>query len=240
MKYKSISVFFPAFNEQENIKKCILSAKKYLARHFKDYEIIVVASGSTDKTAEIVKALAARDGHIKLVNQNILGYGAALRSGFSSSSKELIFYTDSDNQFNIEEMDKLFPLLKSHDVVSGYRINRKDPISRIIVADVYNLLIRSLFNLKVRDIDASFKIFKRKVLKSMKLKSRTGLIDAEVLIKARNRGFSIGQIGVTHYARTQGQTRYAIGKRNDFFAIVKPKVVIDILKEIKTLWRDLK
>ena len=232
-----LSIIIPTLNEGKYLPLLLDSIKK---QSFKDYEIIVVASGSTDKTAEIVKALAARDGHIKLVNQNILGYGAALRSGFSSSSKELIFYTDSDNQFNIEEMDKLFPLLKSHDVVSGYRINRKDPISRIIVADVYNLLIRSLFNLKVRDIDASFKIFKRKVLKSMKLKSRTGLIDAEVLIKARNRGFSIGQIGVTHYARTQGQTRYAIGKRNDFFAIVKPKVVIDILKEIKTLWRDLK
>ncbi len=235
---KSISVFLPALNEQENIKTCLLSVKKYLNKRFKDWEILVISGGSTDKTEKIVRELAKKDKHIKLINfKKKLGYGIALKLGFTHSSKELIFYTDSDNQFNIEDMDKLLPMLSSYDIVSGYRASRQDPPMRIFIADVYNLLIRILFNLKVKDIDSSFKIYKKDVFKGMHLKANTGLIDAEVLIKAQKRGFSIGQVGVRHYPRTKGKTVYGMGKRNTF---VRPSVIIEILKEIKRLWAELR
>lgn len=234
---KSISVFLPALNEEENIKECIASVNKYLHKTFRDYEILIIASGSKDKTPEIVKNLAKKNKRIKLINdKEKLGYGMALRSGFRNSSKKLIFYTDSDNQFDIKEMDKFLPLIDKYDIISGYRINRNDPFTRKIISDVYNLLIRILFGLKIKDIDASFKMFKRKIFDKIKLKSETGLIDAEILIKAERNGFSIRQIGVRHYPRTKGRTVYGT-KRNTF---VRPSVVIELLLEIKRLWSDLR
>lgn len=234
---KSISVFLPALNEEENIKSCVLSVKKYLSSKFKDYEILVISNGSTDNTEKIASELAKKDKHIIVVNDKKIGYGAALRSGFANSSKDLIFYTDADNQFNIKDMDKLLPLLDKYDIISGYRVNRQDPPMRIFIAYVYNLIIRILFNPNVRDIDASFKLYKKQVFEKMKLKSNTGLIDSEVLIKANKLGFSIGQIGVRHYPRIKGKTVYGTGKRNIF---VRPSVIIKILFEIKKLWPDLK
>lgn len=241
MKQKSISVLLPAYNEEENIKECVLSVKRYLDKRFKDYEILVITDGSTDNTEKIVRKFVKRDQHIKLLHHKTnLGYGAVLRSGFADCSKELIFYTDSDNQFNIQNLDSLFPLLDSYDIVSGYRLNRQDPLMRIFVAWFYNTLIRILFNLDVRDIDASFKLYKKDVFKKMKLKANTGLIDAEVLIKAKKNGFKIGQIGVKHYPRMKGRTAYEIGKRNKFLAIVRPRVIMDVLSEIRKLWSDLR
>lgn len=241
MKQKSISVFLPTFNEEENIKVCVLSIKKYLDKRFEDYEILVISDGSTDNTNKIVAELAKKDKRIKLfARKKKLGYGAGLRSGFSHSSKDLIFYTDADNQFNIEDMDRLLPMLSSYDIISAYRVDRKDPLMRIFIAIVYNMLIRILFNLKIRDIDASFKLYKKEIFKNMRLVTNTGLTDAEVLIKAQRQGFKIEQIGVAHYPRIHGRTTYEMGARNKIFAFVKPKVIIDIFLEIRTLWLDLR
>lgn len=240
MKQKSISVFFPALNEQENIKTCVLRALKYLKKRFKDYEILVVSNGSTDNTTKIALEFEKKYKRIKSICNRKVGYGVALRSGFTNSSKELIFYTDADNQFNIDDLDSLFPLVGAYDIVSGYRVKRQDPLMRIFVAWAYNMLIRILFNLRVRDIDASFKLYKRKVFTNMTLKANTGLIDAEILIKAKKKGFKIGQVGVRHYPRTRGQTRFEINQRNKIFAFVKPEVITDIISEIRNLWSDLR
>lgn len=240
MKQKSISVFLPALNEQENIRACVQSVRKYLSRRFKDYEILVVSNGSTDNTDKIVKELAKRNKHIRLVNDRKIGYGEALKSGFKHSSGDLIFYTDADNQYNIEDLDILLPKLSSYDIVAGFRIKRQDPLMRIFIGEVYNIVIRILFNLDVRDVDASFKLYKKDVFKKIELKANTGLVDAEILIKAKKKGFKIGQIGVTHYPRTKGQTAYEMGKRNKFFGLVKPQVIIDVLLEIRDLWSELR
>lgn len=241
MVNKSISVFLPACNEEENIKNCVLSVKKYLSKRFNEYEILVISDGSADNTNKVVLELAKKDKNIRLISRKKkLGYGAAVRSGLTHSSKDLIFYTDADNQFNIEDIDKLLPLLGSYEIISGYRIKRQDPLTRIFVANIYNRLIRILFNLDIRDIDASFKLYKRNIFKGMKLKSNTGLIDAEILIKAKKNGFSIGQIGVGHYPRIKGKSTYELGRRNKFFAFVNPRVVGDILSEIRNLWSDLR
>jgi len=238
MHEKSISVFLPALNEEDNIKICILSIEKYLRKRFKEYEILVVASGSTDGTEEIVRDIIKKDNHIKLISyKKVLGYGAALKSGFSHSSKDLIFYTDSDNQFNIQDLDRLLPFLDFYDIVSGYRINRQDPPMRIFIAYVYNMLIRVLFHLRIRDIDSSFKLYKKEVFGHIHLRANTGLIDAEVLIKAMKKGFSIGQVGVRHFPRTKGKAVYGVGKRNTF---VKPGVILEIFAEIKKLWSELR
>lgn len=241
VKYKSISAFLPVFNEGENIEKAVLSIKKYLTKRFKDFEILVISDGSTDNTNEIVRELSKNDKRIKLFTRNRrLGYGAGLKAGFTHASYAIIFYTDGDNQFNIEDIDKLLPLLSSYDIVSAYRINRKDPLMRIFLANIYNLLVRILFGLKIKDVDASFKLYKKEVLDKIRLITNTGLTDAEVLIKAQREGYKIGQIGVRHYPRLYGRTSYEVGTRNKIIAFVRPNVIIDILREMKTLWLDLK
>jgi dolichol-phosphate mannosyltransferase len=239
--YKSISVFFPAYNEEENIKDAVLSVDKFLKKHFKKYEIIVVDDGSRDNTAKIVRDIARKSLHVRLVqHKRNQGYGAALRTGFKSAKNELIFYTDADNQFKISDFEKVLPLIYKYDIVSGFRIKRQDPLVRIITSNVYNLIINVLFNPKIRDIDASFKLYKKSVIDNLKLKSNTGLIDAEVFIKARKKGFTIGQIGVKHYPRLHGKTIYEVGGRNKIIAFVRPKVVVDIFSEINKLWPELR
>lgn len=240
MKYKNISVFLPTYNESENIKQAILSIQKFLKKNFLQYEIIIVNDGSNDDTKKIVTLLAQSDKRIKLINhKKNLGYGAALRTGFNSTKYDLVFYTDADNQFDINDLTKVLPLTKKYDIISGYRIRRQDPLMRIFISSVYNIIISIIFRMNIRDIDSSFKLYKKKVLDALTLKSNTGLIDAEVFIKARKKGFTIGQIGVNHYPRLKGKSIYEMGNRNKIVAFVKPKVITDIFNEIKILRGDL-
>lgn len=240
MYTSNISVFLPAYNEEENIQDSVLSIWDFLKKNFKKFEIIIINDGSRDKTPTVVLKLAKKYKEVRLINHKTnLGYGAALRTGFKNSKYEVIFYTDADNQFDIRDLKKVIPLLKTYDIVSAYRMKREDPLMRIFIAYVYNLIIRILFNLKVRDIDASFKLYKKNVFNALNLKSNTGLIDAEVLIKAERKGFKIGQMGVKHYPRLKGRTMYEVGKRNKVIAFVRPQVITDILKEIGVLWKEI-
>lgn len=238
---KEISVVLPAFNEEENIEKQVLDITNYLKKKFIRYDIIIVNNGSKDHTKQLVQKLQKNNKHIKLINlSKNHGYGAGLRAGFKEAKKELIFYTDSDNQFNIKELRILLPLIKKYDIVCGYRKKRQDPQMRIFIASVYNLIINLVFHLNIRDIDCSFKLYKRKVFDTIKLTTDTGLIDAEILIKAKRAGFTIApQLPVTHYPRTLGKTMYEVGPRGKFFAIVRPEVITEILKEIQKLRREL-
>ncbi len=240
MYTSNISVFLPAYNEEENIQDSVLSIRDFLKKNFKKFEIVIINDGSMDKTPAVVLKLAKKYKEVRLINHKInLGYGAALRTGFKNSKYEIIFYTDADNQFDIRDLKKVIPLLKTYDIVSAYRMKREDPLMRIFIAYVYNLIVRVVFNLKVKDIDASFKLYKKNVISSLSLKSNTGLIDAEVLIKAGRKGFKIGQIGVKHYPRLKGRTMYEVGKRNKVIAFVRPQVITDILKEIGVLWKEI-
>jgi len=229
-----ISVILPAYNEKENIEKAIKSVRSYLKSRFKSFEIIVVNDGGTDGTQAVTAQLAKSIKELKLVNHTRnLGYGAALGDGFRNAAGKLVFYTDADNQYDIREMDKLLPLIRKYDIVAGYRLNQAAPPTRIITSYVYNLIIHVLLGLKIRDIDCSFKLYRREVLDRMDLKSHTGLIDAEILIKAQKAGFTVHQIGVHHYPRVKGRTIYEIGP------LVDPKVPLEIFKEIKKLWPEL-
>jgi len=241
IKDKSLSVVLPAFNEKDNIEECLNNVYKYLKSRFTKFEIIVVDDGSTDNTASIVSKHQKSKKMIKLVKHGRnRGYGAALTSGFKTAKSDLVFYTDSDNQFNIKDLDKLLPLIKTHDIVAGYRVNRQDPLMRKLIAFVYNVLIKYSLGLIIKDVDCSFKLYKKTIFKKIKLTSQTGLIDAEVLLKAINQGFTVTQIGVSHFPRMKGETIYEMGKRNKIFAFVRPQVIIELLKEIKLLRYQLR
>jgi glycosyltransferase involved in cell wall biosynthesis len=238
---EEISVVFPAYNEEGNIVKAVTDADSFLKKTFKKYEILVVNNGSRDRTKKLVQTLIKTNKQITLINlATNQGYGGGLRAGFAKAKYDLIFYTDADNQFDVREIKLLLPYTKKYDIICGYRKKRNDPHMRVFTAYIYNFMIYILFNLKIRDVDCAFKIYKRNVFDTLTLRSQTGFIDAEILIKARKAGFTFSpQVPVSHYPRLIGATTYELGPRGQLFALVKPQVIIAILKEIQSLWKEL-
>jgi len=200
-----ISVFFPCYNEQENVGRIVENAISVFEKLNIDFEVIIIDDGSSDDTGRIADDIAGRDGRVKVVHhEGNLGYGAALQSGFRTAAKELVFYTDGDGQFDINEMPPLLPLMEQYDIVSCYRLNRRDPLVRKINGWCWTKLVCLLFGLKIRDIDCAFKLYKRKIFDDMILSSRGALIDTEILVRAARKNYRITQKGVNHYPRTAG------------------------------------
>ncbi len=231
--FNSLSVFFPAYNEEKNIKNTVLKAKEVLEKIVDKWEIIIINDGSTDKTGEIADSLKKADSRIKIIihspNQ---GYGAALRTGFYNSQYPWIVFTDSDGQFNFREITKFIEKQKETgaDLVIGYYLDRKVSFGKKITSRMWELLVYLLFGLKVRDIDCAFKLISKKVIdKISKLESERGaFISSELLIKAKKSGFKIVEVGVTHYPRKEG-----IGTGRSLNVIIKS--FIDLIK----LWKKL-
>jgi len=202
----SISVFFPCYNEQENLGRTTEKALAVLEELNTDFEVIIVNDGSSDDTGRIADEIAGRDNRVKVVHHEVnLGYGAALQSGFKAATKELVFYTDGDGQFDISEMPPLMELTEQYDIVSCYRLNRNDPVVRKINGWCWTRLVCLLFGLKIRDIDCAFKLYKREIFDNIELSSTGALIDTEILARATRNGYSIVQKGVHHYPRTAGE-----------------------------------
>ena len=234
-----ITMFFPAYNEEENIQKLINSAKKVLKEIANNYEIIVVVyDGSTDKTSQIIKKFSKKDKHIRLVRQprNQKGMGIALKLGFDNATYDLIFYADSDNQFDLKEFKKFLPYIGDYDLIAGYRIKRQDPVTRIVISKCYNMLVKALFRTKERDLDCAFRLVNKKVFKKINLRCKTGLSTTELLSKARRKKFRIKEVGVHHYPRTLGKPVFEMDVGLN---LPKPKVVLNLLEEMLTLWFDI-
>ena len=201
----SLSVFFPCYNEQDNILPVVNQAWKVLDGLNRDYEIIIVDDGSSDRTGQVAKDLARQNQRLRVVTHPAnLGYGQALRSGFQAAGMDLIFYTDGDGQFDLVELPPLLQLMDRYDIVSCYRLNRQDPLSRRIKGWCWTRLVCWLFNLNISDVNCGFKLYRREVFADMELLSTGALIDAEILAQASRRGFSIVQKGVYHLPRTSG------------------------------------
>ena len=225
----SISVFFPCYNEQENVARTVEKAVQTLMKLGVDYEIIIVNDGSSDDTGRIADGLAAENSHLRVVHhRHNLGYGAALQSGFCTATKELVFYTDGDGQFDIGELPPLLALMDQFDIVSCFRINRKDSFVRKVNAWCWTKLVCFLFGMKIRDIDCAFKLYKRRIFDDITLKSTGALIDAEILARAINKGYSVTQRPVHHYPRTAGTQTGA-----------RLKVILRAFKELFELRREI-
>jgi glycosyltransferase involved in cell wall biosynthesis len=228
-----ISVFFPAYNEEKNIKNTVLSAKSVLEKNFKKWEIIIVNDGSKDKTKEISDELARSDKRIIVKNHEPnKGYGASLRTGFYSSRYSWITFTDSDGQFDFSEIKNFISTQKetNADLVIGFYKDRKVSLSKKITSKMWEYLVFFLFGLKVRDIDCGFKLVSKKVIEGIsRLESERGaFISSEFLIKAKKKGYKIVEIPVTHKPRTMG---VGTGRKLD--------VIIQSFKDLFKLWRKL-
>jgi glycosyltransferase involved in cell wall biosynthesis len=206
IKPLSLTIFFPCYNEVENVERVTRKAVEVGRQVADDLEVIIVNDGSKDGTAEVADRLAAEIPEVRAVHNNPnLGYGGALQRGFREATKNWVFYTDGDGQFDLEEIPRVLPLLEQYDIVSCYRLDRKDSLVRKLNAFAWTTLVNLLFRIGLKDIDGAFKFYPKPFIDSIQMHSMGALIDTEMLAKARNLGLSIGQTGVHHYPRLAGE-----------------------------------
>lgn len=200
-----LSLVMPAYNEEANVSAAIRAAARAGERFAEDYEVIVVDDGSRDRTADRVREEARVNPRVRLLQhpQN-RGFGAALKTGLKAAEKPLVFYTDSDLQFDLDQIGSLLDNIAAFPVVIGYRVNRQDHWLRKLNAWAWGQLQRLLFGLRVRDIDCGFKLFRREVLAPMIMRSDGAFLSTEILLRAQAAGHRIVEIPVRHYPRKAG------------------------------------
>lgn len=209
-KRPSISAFFPAYNDGGTIASMVISAMLVLEELTDDYEIIVINDGSKDYTPEILDRLAADYERVRVIHhQKNRGYGGALRTGFASATKEWIFYTDGDAQYDVRDLRNLYPLLVDGvDMAQGYKISRNDPWFRKVIGRIYHNIVKLTFDLPLRDVDCDFRLMRREIFEKVKLTRDSGVICVELMKKTHDHGFVIVQGPVSHYHRVYGRSQF--------------------------------
>jgi glycosyltransferase involved in cell wall biosynthesis len=208
MTCPSLTVVLPAYNEQDNIERAVREAAAAATPLVESYELVVVDDGSHDGTGECLTRLKEEmEPTLRVIaHPHNLGYGAALRTGFRQARGRHIFYTDSDNQFDLTELSDFLPLMADWDVALGYRMDRQDPFHRRFISNCYNSLASVAFGMSVRDLNCSFKLFRREVLEGIELESDNFFIDTELVVRLHRAGWRYTQKGVHHYPRTAGRS----------------------------------
>lgn len=233
-----LTVFFPMWNEEAMAATTVEAAHAVCRRlvadgDAADYEVLLIDDGSTDRTGEIVDALAADDHHVRAVHHGRnRGLGAGIKTGFAEAQGNVVLYTDADLPADLAEVRKALRLLRIYDadIVSAYRHDRTgEGTKRAVYSFAYNWLVRLVFGLRVRDVNFAFKLCRRDVLDRISLRSEGSFIDAELLIRARQEGFEIIQFGVDYFPRTRGKSTLA-----------SPATIVDMLREMRELSSDLR
>jgi glycosyltransferase involved in cell wall biosynthesis len=205
-----LSVFFPAYNDSGTIASLVITALRTARRLTPNFEIIIVNDGSADGTAEIANELARTYPEVRVVHHEVnRGYGGALRSGFAAATRDLVFYTDGDAQYDPAEMEQLWNALGTDvDLVNGYKISRSDPFHRIVIGRVYHHTVKLLFGLRVRDVDCDFRLMRRAVFDKVRLEKNSGVICLEMMKKIQDAGYRISEVPVHHYHRAYGRSQF--------------------------------
>ena len=234
MSALSISVFFPAYNEEENLEHTVAGANAVLRKLRADYEIIIVNDGSEDRTGSIAHRLARENKQIRVIDhRHNQGYGGALITGFYAAKKKFIAMTDSDGQFDFSEINLFLPYLSSHDMVIGYRTERAEGWKRELLAAILRVWDFVLFGIWFKDIDCAFKVIRRKSLNRFpKLTTHTAMISTELLAKAKRAGLTIKEVPVTHLPDLGEKNRRAGGGH--------PKIILRALMGTIELWLNLR
>ncbi|MBK8552885.1 MAG: glycosyltransferase family 2 protein [Ignavibacteria bacterium] len=220
----TLSVFFPAYYDEKNIEKVVESALKVLEElKLKDYEIIIIEDGSPDKTGEVADKLASKHGKVRVIHhEKNLGYGATLKDGFLNAKLDYVFYSDGDNQFDMNELKKFVAMIPYSDMVIGYRKKKQYSTYRKVTSLAYNFVLRFLFDIDYVDVDCAFKVIKTDLFKKIQIDSVDAFIDAEILLKAKLLGYTTTEIGVRHLPRVDGISTGA-----------RPSVIFRTIKEIR-------
>ena len=221
------------FNEQAYIRRAVEAARAVLEAKLPDWEIVIVDDASTDATPALADTLAREDPRVRVLHNPVnRRLGGALRAGYEAATKDLVFYTDADLPIDLRELPRAVRLLEYQeaDVVAGYRFDRtSEGLVRAVYTFCYNHLIRTLFGLRVRDVNFAFKLFRRSVLQKFRLTSDGSFIDAEFLLRARKAGCPIIQIGLDYFPRTRGTSTLA-----------SVPVILAILRDMAARWRELR
>lgn len=227
----SLSLFFPAWNEEDYVERAVARAVKVLKRLADDWELIIVNDASTDRTRELAEAMAAKEPRIRVVTHEVnQKLGGAMKTGFSSSKKDVVIYSDMDLPFDLDEVERALKLMDylEADMICAFRLDRtSEGPKRILYSFVYNALITSLFDVHMKDINFSFKVVHRRVLEALELKAAGSFIDAELVVKAIKKGFRVFQMGVDYFPRTRGVSTLA-----------SPSVITKMLKELASLYAE--
>ena len=207
---RSLSVFFPAYNDSGTIASLVIVALRSAAALAPDHEVIVVNDGSSDGTQLILEELARVYPKLRIVTHEVnRGYGGALRTGFATASKDVVFYTDGDAQYDPSEMGLLWQAMQPGvDLVNGYKISRSDPLHRIFIGRVYHHIVKLMFGLAVRDVDCDFRMIRRTVFDRVRLEKNSGVICLEMMKKIQDAGFHIVEVPVHHYHRAYGKSQF--------------------------------
>jgi len=205
-----LSVFFPAYNDSGTIASLVITALQTARSLTDDFEVIIVNDGSVDATAQIANELARTYPQVKVVHHHgNRGYGGALRTGFKEATRELVFYTDGDAQYDPSEMALLWAAFGENvDLVNGYKISRSDPLHRVVIGRIYHHTVRLLFGLRVRDVDCDFRLLRRSIFETVQLQKDSGVICLEMMKKIQDGGFRIAEVPIHHYHRAYGKSQF--------------------------------
>jgi len=209
-RINNLSIFFPAYNDGGTIASMVLTAEIAARSITDDFEIIVVDDGSQDHTADVLTELEKQLPFLRVVHHpKNRGYGAALRTGFASATKEWVFYTDGDAQYDPTEIPLLVEALREDvDVVNGYKISRNDPFIRIFLGTIYNFGVKLVFGLHLKDVDCDYRLMRRTIFDTIELESDSGSICVEMIKKIQDAGFKFAEVPVSHYNRTYGKSQF--------------------------------
>lgn len=201
------------YNERENIALTLEAALEVIPRlGLPDWEILVVDDGSRDGSADVVRAFAAdprAQGRLRLVSHGVnRGYGRALATGFRAARHELVFYTDSDLPVDLGELSRALQLIDGADLVAGYRKERHETRRRWFYSRVYHLLMAALFGVRVRDVNFSFKLIRRRALAGVRLEAKSVFIDGELLAEVQRGGARMVEMGLEYLPRKHGVSSF--------------------------------